>query len=73
MSYFGDIDLSKVTITVTDCRADGHCAIGIKNWFVDNRFDFRDFLKNGIPADLFLSTNDVYAIRIVKRKLGLHG
>jgi hypothetical protein len=62
-------DLSKVIIRVNDIRAEGHCARGIKKWFVDNGFDFRDFLKNGIPADEFLATNDGYAKRIVDRKL----
>lgn len=67
-----EVDYTKVTITVSDCRANGHCALGIKKWFESQGFDFRDFLRNGISADKFLATGDAYAIRIVKRKLS-HG
>jgi hypothetical protein len=67
------MDYSKITITVTDCRRCGHCARGIKSWFESYGLDFRDFIKNGIPANKFLATNDAYATGIVEAKLKREG
>lgn len=45
-------------ITITDLRRSGHCARGIKNWFEVQGLDFKDFLKNGIPAETLYNTGD---------------
>jgi len=55
-------------ITITDCRRAGHCSRGIKNWFEDRGLDFKAFLRNGIPVEEFLATNDGYALEIVRKK-----
>lgn len=61
-------------ITMNDVRKAGHCALGTKTWFEKYGFDFRDFLKNGIDEEKFLSTNDGLAQRIVRiTKENRHG
>jgi len=56
-----------MTITMTDCRAAGHCVRGIRDWFLARDLDFRDFLRNGISADIMLSFGDAQANNIVSR------
>jgi hypothetical protein len=68
-SAIAEIDYTKITVTIDDVMANGHCARGTRRWFERYGLDFRSFLKNGIPADQFLATNDGLAIAIVKRKL----
>lgn len=55
-------------ITVNDVRMAGHCATGIRDWFVERGLDFRDFTKNGIDEDVFLATQDANALRVVELK-----
>lgn len=54
-------------ITVTDLRRAGHCATGIKNWFDTQQLDFKDFLKNGIPAKTLYDTGDGQVLAALKR------
>lgn len=56
-------------ITINDVRRAGYCALGARRWFEAQGFDFRAFLKNGIPAEQFLSTGDAHAKRVVERKM----
>lgn len=58
-----------MVITISDIRAAGHCPSGIKRWFDAQGLDFRDFLKNGIPAKDFLASGDGQAEQVVRRKL----
>lgn len=56
-------------ITITDIRNAGHCVAGARAWAKAYDLDFRDFLKNGIDADVVLATGDAMAIQIVERKI----
>jgi hypothetical protein len=56
-------------ITINDVMASGHCARGSRRWFHQYNLDFKDFLKNGIPAQTLLDTGDGLAEQIVRAKL----
>jgi len=56
-------------ITITDIRNAGHCVAGARTWFGEYDLDFRDFLKNGIDADVLLATGDAMAVQVVERKI----
>lgn len=56
-------------ITITDIRAAGHCVAGARGWFRTYDLDFRDFLKNGIDAEVLLATGDALAEQVVERKI----
>lgn len=62
-------DLAGLTITINDVRKAGHCVSGAREWFRLKGLDFRDFLKNGMPAADFVATEDPYAIEIVRKML----
>jgi len=62
-------DLSGATITINDAMQAGHCVRGVKRWFGEKGFSFSDFLKEGIPAYDFLSTEDGHAIGIARNKI----
>lgn len=56
-------------IRISDVRKAGHCVRGAGSWFKRHDLDFRDFIKNGIPADKFIATGDALAQRVVDHKL----
>lgn len=56
-------------ISIDDVRRAGHCPTGVRAWFEQHDLDFRDFLANGIDADLFLQAGDALAEQVVERKL----
>lgn len=64
-------DLISVTMTITmnDVVKAGHCASGARRWFHDHGLDFHDFMKNGIPADLFISNGDALSEQVVRHTL----
>ena len=49
-----------------DVQRAGYCISGARKWFRVRGWDFRDFVKNGISAELLLSTQDAMAIRTVE-------
>lgn len=53
-------------VLVQDCRKLGFCMKQVRPWFPKMGLDFRDFIKNGIPASKLLATNDSYAARVVE-------
>lgn len=55
-----------ITITMADLEANGTCARGARRWFINNGFDFKAFLKDGIPSSSLLSTGDAMAVRTVE-------
>lgn len=65
-----DPRIDKLVVTVTDARAGGHCARGIKAWCDQNGFDFREAIRHGIPARMLVDINDAFGLRIVDQKLG---
>jgi hypothetical protein len=56
-------------ITINDVRAAGHCVAGARDWFTSYGLDFRDFIKNGIDADVIAEINDAYGNQVIERKL----
>jgi hypothetical protein len=65
-----------VLITAADARAahkglkTKYCNKGIRLFFKKYDLDYRDFLKNGIDADILLALNDSMADRVVESKNG---
>lgn len=55
-------------ITFDDLARAGYCASGARRWFEANNLDFRDFIANGIDADVLLATGDALAERVVALK-----
>lgn len=55
-------------ITIDDIRKTGHCTRGAKLWFQKYGLDFRDFVQNGIEADVLLATGDQLAQQVVDAK-----
>lgn len=62
-------DLAEVVVTIEDVRAAGYCVAGARRWFAANGIPFADFLKNGMPADEFISRGDDLARQVVEKKL----
>jgi hypothetical protein len=58
-----------ILITITDVTLAGHCPSGARRWFDDHGLNFRNFLKNGIPAADLLATGDALADQVVSRRL----
>lgn len=56
-------------ITITDIRLAGHCVSGARAWAKAYDIDFRDFIKNGIDAEVLLATGDAMAEQVVSRKI----
>lgn len=54
-------------VTVHDCRKLGFCMKQVRPWCGKMGFDFRDFIRNGIPASKLLATNDAYAADVVEQ------
>lgn len=54
-------------IWIDDIRLSGHCVKGARSWFEQHNLDFRDFIKNGIPADQLIAAGDALAVRVVER------
>ena len=56
-------------ITIDDVRRAGHCVRGARRWFEAHDLDFRTFLKEGLPAQAFLDTEDALGIQVVERTI----
>lgn len=56
---------SERVIRIEDVRRAGHCPSGARTWFKLHGIDFRDFVKNGVRADVLLATNDAQARQVV--------
>lgn len=57
-----------VTIVYDDIAKAGYCASGARRWFEAHGLDFKDFIENGIDADVLLATGDAMAERVVALK-----
>ncbi|MBK3745241.1 hypothetical protein G3A39_39340 [Paraburkholderia aspalathi] len=53
-------------MTMEDVRKSRICAHGAYKWFKSHNLDFKDFLKNGIPASKLIATGDAFAIGAVE-------
>ena len=56
-------------VTITDVRLAGHCVAGARDWFKGYDLDFKDFIRNGIDAEVLLALNDATANQVVERKI----
>jgi hypothetical protein len=59
----------KLIIKMNDVISAGHCARGTRRWFEAHDLDFRDFLKNGVDAELFVAKGDHLAADVVEKTL----
>lgn len=57
-------------IYMSDIRNAKMCARGTRAFFMLHGLDFQDFIKNGIDAEIILSTKDAMAIQVVELKYG---
>lgn len=57
----------EIIVTVHDCRKLGYCMKAIRPWFTQQGFDFRDFVRHGIPASKLRPTNNVFAENVIKQ------
>ena len=55
-------------ITIDDVRKAGHCAKGARRWCEDHGFNFREFLKSGLPESVVAETNDAFGLQVIERK-----
>jgi len=61
-------------ITADDVFKAGHCIIpGLRDWCATNDLNFRTFIREGCPVDVFLSTGDALAERVVRLKIEREG
>lgn len=59
-----------LTITMDDLKKAGFCAgLKTRRWFVDHGFNYQSFIREGVPAAIFLEKGDAYADRVVALKL----
>ncbi|TCP08397.1 hypothetical protein [Caldimonas thermodepolymerans] len=61
-----------VTVTIAHVRAAGLCVHGTRTWFARQGLDFRDFLAQGLPASVLLTTGDAMARRVVEVAQACH-
>lgn len=53
-------------VTSRHCRAAGMCLTpGVRDFCKLHNIDYRDFIKNGIDADVLINTGDAMAIQVV--------
>lgn len=59
-------DIPDPIVRITDIVRAGYCPSGARRWFTANGLDFRDFMKNGIPASVLTATGCAMADRVVE-------
>lgn len=52
-------------VSISHARAAGICVTGSRAWFRSQGLDFRDFLRNGIDAEVLRATGDPIVARAV--------
>jgi hypothetical protein len=53
-------------ITLRHARALNYCSKGMRYWFERRNINYMDFVKNGIDEEVFLSSGDTMAIKVVE-------
>lgn len=56
-------------IYINDLRQSGYCVEGIRQWFEERDLDFRDFVRNGIAADILIGYGDALVDKAIDRVL----
>lgn len=59
-----------LVIVPDDLKRAGICiSPGGRRWFAAQSLDFRDFIRNGIPARTLFATGDAYALKVIQVRL----
>lgn len=64
--------MSEIRVTMTDVRAAGYCASGLKDWMDGHGFDIRDFVKNGMAVEDMEATGDEHGLRVAEKARERH-
>ena len=64
---------SAILVRIEDVRAAGLCVSGARQWFASNGLDFREFLKEGLPAPVLAALGDSLADRAIAAAELRHG
>lgn len=54
-------------MTINEIRRSGHCSIGIRRWFEDKGYDFKQVLKEGVTLQEIADMNDGFGNQVVER------
>jgi len=57
--------MDDLRVTIADVRKLGYCVSGQRRFAEQHGIDFKDFIRNGIPASTLLATDDDMARRAV--------
>ena len=55
-----------MTVHPRHVRALKLCMPGVKVWFEEHELDWREFMRNGIDADILTATGDAFALMVVE-------
>ena len=58
--------MTEVQVFPRHARDAGLCISGAKTWIEEHGFNWRDFVRNGLPASVLVATNDDLAMRTVE-------
>jgi hypothetical protein len=58
--------MDELRCTMKDVRSLKMCSGGARKFFERHNLDWQDFIKNGIPAQKFIDTKDVMALKVVE-------
>jgi hypothetical protein len=53
-----------VIVTIQDIIDAGFCARGARRWAAEHKYDFRDFLQNGMPVERMESYGDHFCMTV---------
>lgn len=57
-------------ITISDVKAAGYCARGVRKFCERHGFDYLDFVKNGVDSEKLIGIDDAMLDNVVR---GTHG
>ncbi len=60
------LEVTSTIVRMKHLRTAKICADGARTWWESEKLDWRDFVRNGIPAQKLLDTADPRALRVVE-------
>lgn len=63
------MDIKDKNVTIQELRESGHCVRGLRDWFVGYGFDFKDVVRNGVPADDVYKLNDELGNQVMDKAM----
>lgn len=61
-------DPDNFIVKAEDVRAAGYCIVpGLKGFLEERSYNLRDFIKNGLPASVFVGFNDARSERVLTK------